>query len=106
MTYNYNVNNSNLDFDVNGGTHPYILEIYGHSTSQFYDSSHVVPHTFQNLPCDVYSFIIHDNNNCTHPDNNNVMITIPVPFINTISNNSPTLTSDVQGATYQMARLQ
>ena len=80
MTYNYNVNNANLDFDVNGGTHPYIIEIYGHSTSQFYDSSHVVPHTFQNLPCDVYSFIIHDNYNCTHPDNNNVMITIPVPI--------------------------
>ncbi|MBT02489.1 MAG: hypothetical protein CL836_00380, partial [Crocinitomicaceae bacterium] len=101
MTYTYNVNNSNIDFDVNGGTPSYFLELYGHSASQYYDSTYVVPHTFQNLPCDDYSFIISDNNNCTHPDNNNFTITIPVPFTNTITNNSPTLTSDVQGAIYQ-----
>ena len=101
MTYTYNINNSNIDFDVNGGTPSYFLELYGHSASQYYDSTYVVPHTFQNLPCDDYSFIISDNNNCTHPDNNNITITIPVPFTNTITNNSPTLTSDVQGAIYQ-----
>tara|TARA_Y100000813_G_scaffold30453_1_gene19289 strand:- start:5 stop:3169 length:3165 start_codon:yes stop_codon:yes gene_type:complete len=101
MTYTYNVNNSNIDFDINGGTPSYFLELYGHSASQYYDSTYVVPHTFQNLPCDDYSFIISDNNNCTHPDNNNITITIPVPFTNTVTNNSPILTSDVQGASYQ-----
>ena len=69
--------------------------------SQFYDSTFIVPHTFQNLPCNDYSFIIHDNNNCTHPDNQNITISIPIPFTNTITNNSPTLISDVQGAYYQ-----
>ena len=104
MNYNYNVNNSDIDFDISGGTPPYFLELYNNSPSlitQYYDSTYVVPHTFQNLPCNDYSFIIHDNNSCPHPDNHNVTISIPVPFSNTVTNNSPNLTSDVQGANYQ-----
>ena len=31
----------------------------------------------------------------------NCELIVPIPFSNTINNNSPTLTSDVQGATYQ-----
>ena len=31
----------------------------------------------------------------------NCELTVPVPFSNSVNNNSPTLTSDVQGATYQ-----
>tara|TARA_Y100000589_G_scaffold325264_1_gene362894 strand:- start:621 stop:1121 length:501 start_codon:yes stop_codon:yes gene_type:complete len=31
----------------------------------------------------------------------NCELTVPIPFSNSVNNNSPTLTSDVQGATYQ-----
>ena len=106
LIVNYNIDSSNnVEYIIDGGIPPYIVNIYDGSTfatliqSATFDSSYI----FQNIPCGWQIFEVKDSNNCFYTCNNmnNCDLVVPVPFTNTVTNNSPTLTSDVQGAIYQ-----
>ena len=106
LIVNYNIDSSNnVEYIIDGGIPPYIVNIYDGSTfatliqTATFDSIY----TFQNIPCGWQIFEVKDSNNCFYTCNNmnNCDLVVPVPFANTVTNNSPTLTSDVQGATYQ-----
>ena len=95
---------NNVEYQIQGGTSPYTVSIYDGISSNLINSANFASnYIFQNIPCGVQIYEASDSNNCYQLCNNmtNCELTVPVPFSNSVNNNSPTLTSDVQGATYQ-----
>ena len=105
MVVNYNVDPfNNVEYQIQGGTSPYTVSIYDGISSNLISSANFSSnYIFQNIPCGAQIYEASDSNNCYQLCNNitNCELIVPIPFSNTVSNNSPTLTSDVQGATYQ-----
>ena len=105
MVVNYIIDTlNNVEYQIQGGTSPYTVSIYDGISSNLINSANFASnYIFQNIPCGVQIYEASDSNNCYQLCNNvtNCELTLPVPFSNSVNNNSPTLTSDVQGATYQ-----
>ena len=105
MVVNYIIDTlNNVEYQIQGGTSPYTVSIYDGISSNLINSANFASnYIFQNIPCGVQIYEASDSNNCYQLCNNmtNCELTVPVPFSNSVNNNSPTLTSDVQGATYQ-----
>ena len=105
MVVNYIIDTlNNIEYQIQGGTSPYTVSIYDGISSNLINSANFASnYIFQNIPCGVQIYEASDSNNCYQLCNNmtNCELTVPVPFSNSVNNNSPTLTSDVQGATYQ-----
>ena len=105
MVVNYIIDTlNNVEYQIQGGTSPYTVSIYDGISSNLINSANFASnYIFQNIPCGVQIYEASDSNNCYQLCNNmtNCELTVPVPFSKSVNNNSPTLTSDVQGATYQ-----
>ena len=104
MVVNYIIDPSNnVEYQIQGGTSPYTVSIYDVSSNLINSANFSSNYIFQNVPCGFQIYEASDSNNCFQLCNNNFNceLIVPIPFSNTINNNSPTLTSDVQGATYQ-----
>ena len=105
MVVNYIIDTlNNVEYQIQGGTSPYMVSIYDGISSNLINSANFASnYIFQNIPCGVQIYEASDSNNCYQLCNNmtNCELAVPIPFTNSVNNNSPTLTSNVQGATYQ-----